>query len=120
MLKGNSNMSEEQIKNNEIALEQKTVKKMTKNDLLAALEHDFATSVNRIYVNSLNREIGFREITVQEQKTLSRIMIDNEKRKDIVFDAQCALINKACLEPVVFDIYQCSEFDRLKLLIALY
>ena len=93
---------------------------MTKNDLLAALEHDFATSVNRIYVNSLNREIGFREITVQEQKTLSRIMIDNEKRKDIVFDAQCALINKACLEPVVFDIYQCSEFDRLKLLIALY
>jgi len=109
-------MSEEQIENKE--LEQ--AKKMTKTDLMAALEHDFATSVNRIFINSLNREIGFREITVQEQKTLSRIMIDNEKRKDIVFDAQCALINKACLEPDSFDIYKCSEFDRLKLLMALY
>ncbi len=124
-------MSEEQIKNkNTIETElsgtdvnninQKPEKKMTKNDLLAALEHDFATSVNRIYVNSIKREIGFREITVQEQKSLSRIMIDNEKRKDIVFDAQCALINKACLERESFDVYQCSEFDRLKLLIALY
>lgn len=109
-------MSEEQVKSNE----QNTAKKMSKTDLMAALEHDFATSVNRIYVNSLNKEVGFREITVQEQKTLSRIMIDNEKRKDIVFDAQCALVNKACLEQGTFDIYQCSEFDRLKLLIALY
>lgn len=86
-------MSEEQVKSNE-----QEVKKLSKTDLMAALEHEFATSVNRIYVNSVGREIGFREITVQEQKTLSRIMIDNEKRKDIVFDAQCALINKACLE----------------------
>jgi transcription elongation factor Elf1 len=108
-------MSEEQVKPNE-----QEVKKLSKTDLMAALEHEFATSVNRIYVNSVGREIGFREITVQEQKTLSRIMIDNEKRKDIVFDAQCALINKACLEQGSFDVYKCSEFDRLKLLIALY
>lgn len=94
--------------------------KMSKTDLLAALQQDFATSVNRVYITSLGREIGFREITAKEQKTLSRVMIDNEKRKDVVFDAQCALINAACLEPESFDVYQCSEFDRLKLLIALY
>lgn len=94
--------------------------KMSKTDLLAALQQDFATSVNRVYITSLGREVGFREITAKEQKTLSRVMIDNEKRKDVVFDAQCALINAACLEPAVFDIYRCSEFDRLKLLIALY
>lgn len=94
--------------------------KMSKTDLLAALQQDFATSVNRVYITSLGREVGFREITAKEQKTLSRVMIDNEKRKDIVFDAQCALINAACLEPDVFDVYKCSEFDRLKLLIALY
>lgn len=85
-----------------------------------ALKQDFATSVNRVYVASLGREVGFREITAKEQKTLSRVMIDNEKRKDVVFDAQCALINAACLEPGEFDIYSCSEFDRLKLLVALY
>ena len=114
-------MSEEQVKENEQVKNTAPVnKKLSKTDLMAALEHDFATSVNRIYVNSLGKEVGFREITVQEQKTLSRVMIDNEKRKDIVFDAQCALVNKACLEPGEFDIYNCSEFDRLKLLIALY
>lgn len=93
----------------------------SKESLINALKQDFATTVNKIYINSLKRDVGFREITVLEQKTLSRIMIDNESkgRKDVVYDAQCAIINKACLEPD-FDIYKLSEFDRLKLLIALY
>ena len=43
----------------------------------------------------------------------------NRNRKDIVYDAQCALINKAALDPD-FDIYQFSDFDRTKLMIALY
>lgn len=94
----------------------------SKAALINAIKADFATSVNKIYINSLKKEIGFREITVKEQKTLSRIMIDNESkgRKDIVYDAQCALINTACLEPEEFDIYKLTEFDRLKLLIAIY
>lgn len=98
-----------------------TIQPESKESLLNALKQDFATTVNKIYINSLKREVGFREITVLEQKTLSRIMIDNDSksRKDVVYDAQCAIINKACLEPD-FDIYQLSEFDRLKLLIALY
>ena len=94
-------------------------KKMTAADLQAALQTEFATTVNRVYVNSLGREVGFREISVKQQKTLSRIMIDNERRKDVVFEAQCALINEASLDPQ-FDVFDCSEFDRLKLLIALY
>ena len=46
-------------------------------------------------------------------------MIGNEQRKDIVYDAQCAMINEACLNEG-FDIYDLLELDRLKLLIALY
>lgn len=90
-----------------------------KNDLISALKQDFATTVNKIYINSLQREVGFREITVLEQKTLSRVMIENESRKDVIFDAQCALINSVCLEDD-FNIYDLTEFDRLKLLIAVY
>lgn len=59
----------------------------TTDDLVAALKQDFATSVNRVYINSLDKEVSFREITVQEQKTLTRIMAGNEQRKDIVYDA---------------------------------
>lgn len=95
-------------------------KKQNAIDIANALKQDFATSVYRIYINSLKREVGFKEITVTQQKTLSRTLIENENRKDIIFDAQCALINSVCLEPETFNIYDCSEFDRLKLLIALY
>lgn len=107
----------EEVKQN--VAPQKENTKETKTDLLNALKSDFATTVNRIFINSLGKDVGFREITVLEQKTLSRIMIDNENRKDVIFDAQCALINTVCLEED-FDIYKLSEFDRLKLLIAIY
>lgn len=105
--------------NEEKKIEQEQTNLETKNDLINALKQDFATNVNRIYINSIGKEFGFREITVLEQKTLSRIMIDNESRKDVIFDAQCALINKVCLDEG-FNIYNLTEFDRLKLLIAIY
>ena len=46
-------------------------------------------------------------------------MIGNDQRKDIVYDAQCAIINTSALDDE-FDIYKLTEFDRLKILLALY
>ena len=92
---------------------------LTKSDLVNALQNDFATSVTKVYINSLKEEKSFREITVKEQKSLTRIMSANSKRKDIIYDAQCAMINTASLDKG-FDVYQLSEYDRLKLMIALY
>lgn len=92
---------------------------LSKDELLKALDEDFATSVSKIYVNSLGQEVGFKEISVKDQKTMSRIMIANEQRQDVIYDAQCGIINKTALLDG-FDIYQLTEFDRLKLLIALY
>lgn len=83
------------------------------------LENIFASGFTPVYINSLDKEVGFKEITVQQQKSLSRIMIGNENRKDIVYDAQCALINESALMEG-FDIYKYTELERLKLLIALY
>lgn len=88
-------------------------------DMINALKQSFATTVKKVFINSFQREVGFREITVLEQKQLSRIMIDNEQRKDIIYDAQCALLNKICLDDT-FDIYNATEFDKIKLLIAVY
>lgn len=100
-------------------IENKGQTQPNKNDIIKALTQDFATSVNRIFINSVGKEYDFREISVKEQKTLARIMIDNEKRKDVVFEAQCALINGAALDPS-FDIHELLEFDRLKLMMAIY
>lgn len=68
------------------------------NSILNAFKNKFATKVNAVYVNSLKREVNFREVSVTEQKTLSKTMIENESRRDIVYDTQCALINRLCLE----------------------
>ena len=91
----------------------------TKDELINLIKSDFASGVTMVYVNSLGKEIGFKEVSAHQQKILSRIMIGNEHRKDVIYDAQCATINSVALADG-FDIYQLTEFDRLKILIALY
>lgn len=95
------------------------VHKIDKQAMLSAIKNKFISTVIKIYINSLEREVSFREITVAEQKKLSRIMIDNEDRKDIVYDAQCAILQNICLEKDL-DIYSLTEFDKIKLLLLLY
>lgn len=89
------------------------------NQILNAFKQEFSTTVNVVHVNSLDRDVGFREITVNEQKTLSKIMYQNEQRKDVVYDTQCQLINKLCLDDS-FDVYKVTEFDRIKILMDIY
>ena len=87
--------------------------------ILNAFKNEFSTSVNTVFINSLKREVPFRQISVTEQKTLSKVMIENENRRDIVYDAQCALIQDLCLDDA-FDVYQITEFDRIHILIEIY
>lgn len=111
-------MTEEQ----EVKLDAQLEKLQAKQDRKAALnaiKSKFISSTMKVYINSLGREVCFREISVAEQKKLARIMIDNEDRKDIVYDAQCATLKSICLEED-FDMYSLTEFDKIKLLLLLY
>lgn len=110
---------DEKIVSNNAQVSNNIVQNPDKDDLLKLIEGDVASGVTKVYVNSLGKEVSFKEITVTQQKTLSRILIGNEQRKDIVYDAQCATINAAALTEG-FDVYDLTEFDRLKILIALY
>ena len=89
------------------------------NAIFNVFKNEFASTTNMVYVNSLEREVPFREVSVTEQKTLSKTMIENESRKDIGYDTQCALINRLCLEDG-FDIYTLTEFDRIRILMEIY
>lgn len=88
-------------------------------DVLAALRQEFATSVNNIYINSLDKTYSFRDLTVLEQKTFSKLTIDHEDEPDFIYDTQCALIKRLCTDPG-FDIYSITEFDRLKIFFLIY
>ena len=89
------------------------------NSILNAFKQEFSTNVNSVYINTLGEDVQFREVSVNEQKTLSKTMIENETRKDIVYDTQCALINKLALKDG-FDIYTLTEFDRIRILMEIY
>lgn len=102
----------------EIKQEEITPQK-SNNSILNSFKEEFSSSLFPVYVNSLKKEVNFREVSVKEQKTISKTMIQNESRKDIVYDTQCALINKICLEEG-FDIYKLTEFDRIKILMEIY
>ncbi len=99
--------------------EEQKVQALDNNAVLNVFKEEFSSTVNSVYVNSLGREVKFREVTVVEQKTLSKSMIANEKRRDIVYDLQCGLINRLCLEEG-FDIYRLTEFDRIRILMEIY
>jgi len=101
------------------SVEQKTVDTKSRLATLNAIKNKFISTVIKMYVNSLGREVSFREITVAEQKKLARIMIDNENRRDIIYDAQCAVLKSICLEEDL-DIYSLTEFDKIKLLLLMY
>ena len=89
------------------------------NAIINAFKQKFATTVHSIYVNSLKREVSFRDVSTNEQKTLSKVSLENENRKDIIYDTQCQLINTLCLEDG-FSVYRLSEFDRVRLLMEIY
>ena len=50
--------------------------KIDNNAILNVFKNEFSTTVNTVFVNSLGREVSFREVSVTEQKSLSKTMID--------------------------------------------
>ena len=71
-------MSDETVKNNETTVKiDQTSNVKDKNSMLNSFKQEFSTSVISIYVNSLKRDVNFREVTVKEQKSLSKTMIQN-------------------------------------------
>lgn len=106
-------------KNTEQSKQQQQQKPQSAAEIKKLLKGVVSSGYTPIYVNSLKEEVGFKEVTVSQQKTLSKIMAVNENRKDIIYDAQCAIINETALMDG-FNIYDYTELDRIKILIALY
>ena len=92
---------------------------MNHKDILGALDQQFSTNATSVLVNSLGTNIAFRDITVKEQKTIAKIIIDNPNREDIVYESTLAMIQSLTLTPT-FEVLDILEFDRLKILLTLY
>ena len=103
----------------ESVVAENTTPEKNNSEILNVFKQELTSSQIPVYVNSLKREVMFNEVSVTDQKSLSKTTIQNENRKDIVYDTQCALINKVCAEDG-FSVYRLTEFDRIRILMEIY
>ena len=84
-----------------------------------AFKQAVCSTIFPVQLYSVDEEVNFRELTVTDQKSISKIALLNNSRRDIIYNAQCAMINK-CADQKDFHIEDYSEFDRIVILLRLY
>jgi hypothetical protein len=88
-------------------------------DILAALKNHAHSSVFAIYVPSLKRSVAFRQITVEEQKFISKRSIEDGSNKKNTYETFVALIARLCVDKTL-KVADLTELDRIKILIELF
>lgn len=94
-------------------------KKLTGSAALSKFKQALGAGLFPIRLFSTDEEVMMRELTVTDQKTLSKTALVNGSRRDVIFNAQCALVN-SCVKKEGFDINEYTEFDRIAILARLY
>ena len=92
---------------------------VNKKEILSALGNEFTTSVRKVFINSSQKEFGFREPTTKEIKTLSKIMIEHENDEVAMYESSLALISALSIDKEFFNISDLTEFDRIKILMTI-
>jgi len=96
-------------------------KQIEYDDILDILDKQLNTFPNKIYINSLDTSLVFKEVTVKEQKTLTKLIIENENNDAVLYEASLAMISSLIINrPSNFNIFSINEFDRTKLMVGLY
>jgi len=88
------------------------------NSILSALKQEASSSLFEVYLPTLKKVIAFRPITVGEQKTLSKMLMNNPNEKN-AYKMLLALIKDVCLDKD-FDVLSLAEIDRVKILLEFY
>jgi hypothetical protein len=88
------------------------------NSILKTLKNDVSSNIFEVFIPSHQRKVSFRPITVGEQKTLSKVLINNSEQKT-TYKTLLALIQEICLDEG-FDVFSLTEVDRVKILLDFY
>ena len=97
----------------------KPVKQLTGNNAIAMFKQAVGAGMIPVELYSTGEEVLMRELTVTDQKTLSKTALINSNRRDIMYNAQNSLIN-SCVKTEGFDVRNQVEFDRIVILLRLY
>ena len=89
------------------------------SNILAVLKEKHGKSIHQIYIPSLKREVAFKPITVDQQKTVSKALLDSNQDQYNSLRIYCALIQSACVDDKV-EISSLTDIDRIKIMFDLY
>lgn len=92
---------------------------MDYNSVQQALQEKYSTNLTDIYVPSMKKKLDFKSITVGEQKSLTKMIIDSDDNDYKMYQIILGLIKNNCVTDG-FDISKLLEIDRIKILIELY
>lgn len=91
---------------------------MIDDSILELLQKSFSPSVQSIYVPTLGKALNFRESTVKEQKTVSKVVAANADRQSVIYASTLAMMRNLCLDDL--DLNSLTEFDRTKIMAFLF
>ena len=97
----------------------KSAKTQTSNSVIDLFKSEFSSTCIPVYIKSLDKTLEFREITVREQKALTKTQIENQHRPATTYRAFNSLIEATLLTKKV-DIGRLTEADRYAILFNLY
>lgn len=83
-----------------------------------ALNSGLSTNVYEIRIPSLDRKLPFKPLTVNQVKTLAKIMIDANGKPLDTFKSVVGMIKTTCMEEI--DLNELTELDRIKIMLEFY
>ena len=110
---------EEPVEEEEVVDQPKTAKSLSGKNAISMFKQAVGAGVIPVKIFSTGEEVMMRELTVTDQKTLSKTALINKNRRDVMYNAQNSLLN-TCMQTKGFDIKEYTEFDRITLLLCLY
>lgn len=84
----------------------------------ASLNSGLSTNVYEIRIPTLGRKVAFKPLTVNQVKTLAKIMIDASGKPLDTFKSVVGMIKTTCMEEI--DLNELTELDRIKIMLEFY
>lgn len=87
-------------------------------NIVNAFRQKMSTASTTVELPSIGRTVEFKEISVNEQKDLSKVAMENDSRSDMMYCAMVNLINRLSIDRT-FDVRDHSEFERIAITLSL-
>lgn len=90
----------------------------SENDIVSLFKDEFTSTVIPVYIKSIDKELNFREVSVNEYKKFAKIAIDNTDKPATIYRAMSGLIENVMLTKGI-DFGALTEIDRIHILFNL-